>query len=60
MRAYVGTSGAIFGLLVVAHVVRILAEGTHLAKDPGYVLITLGAAVLCAWAIRLLRRSARP
>lgn len=60
MRAYVATSGAIFGLLVVAHILRVLAEGTHLAKDPGYVLITVGAAVLCGWAMRLLRSSARP
>jgi hypothetical protein len=59
MRAYVITSGTIFGLLVLTHLLRILEEGPHLASDPWYVLITLAAASLCVWAFWLLRRSAR-
>lgn len=59
MRAYVMTSGAIFGLLVLAHLLRILEEGPHLARDPSYVLITVAAAGLSAWAVRVLRISSR-
>ena len=54
MRAYVATTGAIFGLLVLAHIWRVFEEG-HLAEDPWYLLITLVAAGLCLWAWRLLR-----
>jgi hypothetical protein len=55
MKAYVMTTGAVFGLLTLAHLWRIVEEGPRLATDPGYVLITLAAAALCLWAWRLLR-----
>jgi len=55
MRAYVMTSGAIFGLVVLAHLLRIAAEGPQLMRDPWYVLLTALAAALCAWAVRILR-----
>lgn len=55
MKAYVMTSGAIFGLITLAHIWRVLEEGTQLATEPWYVLITLAAAGLCLWAWRLLR-----
>ncbi|HXE89367.1 MAG TPA: hypothetical protein VNK82_00220 [Terriglobales bacterium] len=56
MKAYLATTGAVFGLLVVAHVWRIIVEGRHLLTDPFYILITLAAAALCLWAWRLFRR----
>ena len=59
MKAYVMTTGAVFGLLTLAHVWRVIAEGPHLATDPFYMLITLAAAALCLWAWRLLRLSPR-
>jgi uncharacterized membrane protein len=59
MKAYVMTTGVLFGLLTVAHLWRVLEEGPHLATDPWYVLITLVTAALCLWACRLLRLSAR-
>jgi protein-S-isoprenylcysteine O-methyltransferase Ste14 len=59
MRAYVMTTGALFGLLTLAHLLRIIQEGRHLATDPLYLLITVAAAALCLWAWRLLRHSAR-
>lgn len=34
MKTYVMTTGVVFGLLVVAHVWRIIEEGSHVAKDP--------------------------
>lgn len=55
MKAYVMTSGAIFGLITLAHVWRVFEEGTQLATEPWYVLITLAAAGLSLWAGRLLR-----
>jgi hypothetical protein len=59
MRAYVMTTGAVFGLITVAHVLRVIAEGPHLARDPWYVLLTVATATLCIWAWRLLRLSTR-
>lgn len=55
MKAYVMTTGAVFGLLALAHVWRVIVEGPHLARDPFYLLITVIAAALCFWAWRLLR-----
>ncbi len=59
MKAYVITTGILFGLLTVVHLWRALEEGAHLATDPWYVLITLAAAALSFWAWRLLRLSTR-
>ncbi len=59
MKAYVITSGGIFGLLTIAHLLRIAVENRHLATDPGYILITLLSATLCVWACCVLRRSNR-
>jgi hypothetical protein len=60
MRAYVITTGAVFGLLTVAHVLRILTETAALARDPFYVGITLASATLCGWAAYVLLRRPRP
>ena len=59
MKAYVMTTGAVFGLITLAHLLRIVAEGPRLATDPWYVLITLAAGALCFWAWRLLRLTTR-
>ena len=54
MKAYVMTTGAVFGLLAVVHFWRAIAEWPHLATDPTFLLITVAAAGLCGWACRLL------
>ena len=54
MKAYVMTTGAVFGLLTLAHIWRVIEEEPHLATDPAYVLITVAAAALCLWACRLI------
>ena len=59
MKAYVMTTGAVFGLLTLAHVWRVLEEGLHLARDPFFLLITLAAGSLCLWACRLLSSATR-
>jgi hypothetical protein len=56
MKAYLWTTGVLFGLVTVAHVWRIAAERPQLAKEPWYIGITILAAALCLWAFRLLRR----
>jgi hypothetical protein len=58
MKVYVMTSGAIFGLLTIAHVWRVFEE-RHLAKDPFFVAATLVAALLALWALRVLRVATR-
>ncbi len=55
MKAYVMTTGAVFGLIALAHLLRILAEGPHLVTDPFFVLLTVLAAALSLWAWRVLR-----
>ena len=55
MRAYLLTSGAVFGLLVLAHIVRVFIEGPGVMGEPVFAIATVLAAALCLWALRLLR-----
>jgi hypothetical protein len=57
LKAYVITTGAIFFLVILAHILRVAAEGTRLLKEPSFILTTLLATGLCVWALLLLRRS---
>jgi hypothetical protein len=59
MKAYVITTGVIFGLLTLAHVLRIVSENRQLATDPAYMAITAASAAMCLWAWHVVRR-ARP
>jgi tellurite resistance protein TehA-like permease len=59
MKAYVVTTGSAFGLLVVAHVWRMIEEGPRLARDPVFVAFTVAAAVFCVWAVLTARRIPR-
>lgn len=56
MRAYVIVTGIVFGLVVVAHVLRMLLESPALATEPSYLGLTLFAAALTIWAVRLATR----
>ena len=56
MRTYVITTGAIFALLVVAHIWRIYVERSA-AMEPFFILSTLLAVTFTVWAWRLARRS---
>jgi hypothetical protein len=58
MKAYVITTGAVFGLLAIAHVLRMVWEDAGLARDPFYLGITAAAAALCGWSVYVLRRPA--
>lgn len=59
MKAYVVTTGAVFGLLTLAHLWRMVEEGSHLATDPFFVLVTLASGTLSLWAWRVFRLSTR-
>jgi len=59
MKAYLATSGTIFGLIALAHVLRVAAEGTRLLTEGWFVALTLVAAALSAWAWRLFFASPR-
>ena len=59
MKLYVTTTGLVFGLITLLHIWRMIAEGPERARDPWYILLTLLAAALAAWAWRVLR-SSRP
>ena len=59
MKIYVISTGAIFGLLTLAHVWRMFLE-PHLAKEPWFILITLIALALSLWSWFALKRSLRP
>ena len=59
MKAYLISTGGLFGLITLVHLWRIVDEWPHLATDPWYLLLTAAAAALCLWAWRLLRFSSR-
>ncbi len=59
MKVYLVTTGVVFALVVLAHVLRLVAEGPHLVHEPSFVILTLLAAGLSAWAWRLVWRSGR-
>ncbi|HKB66595.1 MAG TPA: hypothetical protein VKC61_12135 [Pyrinomonadaceae bacterium] len=59
MKAYIITTGIIFGLITVAHIMRFVMEGSRLATEPVFILLTLLSAALCVWALLVLRRLSR-
>ena len=63
MKSYLITTGTLFGLLAMAHLLRTIAERERLVEawfvveGPGIGIV---AGALCLWAVRLLRRPTRP
>lgn len=51
MRAYLLTTAILFGLLVIVHIWRMAVEPS--SRDPFMYAITVLAAALCGWAVRL-------
>ena len=56
MKAFLITVGTVFGLVVVAHVARMVAE-PRMAGEPWFLGLTLAAAALSAWAWWLVWKS---
>ncbi len=59
VRAYLLVTGAVFGLLTLAHVWRVIEEGGQLMTNAPWVMITIASAALCVWAFSLLWGSPR-
>jgi hypothetical protein len=59
MKSYVATTGAVFGLVVLSHVARVIQEGPRLATDPVFLLLTALSAALTVWAVWLFGRLPR-
>ncbi|MDX6444524.1 MAG: hypothetical protein QOH71_1598 [Blastocatellia bacterium] len=55
MKAYVMTTGVVFALLTLAHLLRIMVEWPHVVREPLFLLITVAAGALCFWAWRVFR-----
>jgi len=60
MKAYLITTGIVFALVTLAHILRVFAEGPRPAKNPFFILLTLLVAGLSVWAWRLLRSPSPP
>jgi hypothetical protein len=58
VKAYVMTTGVVFGVLTLAHLWRMIQE-RQMATEPWYILITVATGVLGIWAWRLVRGSSR-
>lgn len=54
MKAYLTVTSVLFGLLAVLHAWRAIAESSQLRSDPWFLIITVIAALLCFWGVRLL------
>jgi len=63
MKAYLTSTGAIFGLFAVLHLLRPIAERNRLKTEPlffpGMAGLGILAAALSVWAWRLLFTAAR-
>ena len=58
MRAYLATTGVLFVILAIAHVIRVFQE-PHLASDVWFLLTTVIAVILAGWALRLYRSASK-
>jgi hypothetical protein len=62
MKPYLITTGTLFALVAVAHLLRTIAEWSRLTTDPGFILEGPGLGVLAAaiafWAWRLISQKA--
>jgi hypothetical protein len=57
MRAFLATTGVIFLLIVIAHIARVVDEGTRLLYEPEFLPLTGLALGMAIWAGVLFRRS---
>jgi hypothetical protein len=55
MKAYLITTGTVFGLITAARIWRVAVAGMPPAKDPVFIALTAASAGLCLWACRLLK-----
>jgi hypothetical protein len=58
MRAYVVTTGVLYVALFLAHVARLVFEGSSPLRSPTFILTSLGSLVMVAWSVRVVRSGA--
>lgn len=58
MKAFLVTTGVLFGALTVVHVWRAIVERSVL-HEPFFIAVTVAGAILCVWAFGLLRAMSR-
>jgi hypothetical protein len=56
VRCYVIAAGIIFGLIFIAHLARIFAEGAGILREPIFVATSLLSLGMALWAVVLLTR----
>ena len=56
MRRYIVITGAAAVLLALAHLARIFVEGSHLLRQPAFLLATVASVGIGVWAFVLLGR----
>jgi hypothetical protein len=56
MKAYLSVTCVVFGLILLAHLARVVAEGLAVAADPLFLLSTAIAAAMFVWGLRLRLR----
>lgn len=59
MKAYVMTTGALFGVATAVHIWRLLTE-RGVATDPHFLVLTVVGAALAVWAWRVTPRNRAP
>jgi hypothetical protein len=63
MKAYLVTSGSLFGLIALMHVLRLFAEWQRMKSAPTELSLMVGLGILtaglCYWAFRLFVRAAK-
>ena len=59
MRAYVVTTGLMFGLLVFAHVARLAVQGPRALHSPVFVVASLLSIGMLVWSFLVYRRLGR-
>lgn len=55
MKAYLVSTGVVFGVITLLHIWRMFLESDTLLRDPWFWLTTVTAASFAVWAFRLLR-----
>lgn len=56
MKAYVFTTGVVFGLILLAHGARLYQEGSRLLREPSFSFSSLLCAGLVVWSYVVFRR----
>ena len=59
VKAYLISTGVVFGLVAVAHVLRVIQEGAGPLTNPWCILSSALSVGFCVWAWRLLRARQR-